>query len=244
MKKKDFLEFLEDDAIQKKIKDIVLSNEVSIPQNDTAKEDELMGIIADLKDKYKKIKECLTQEEQKNQTLLSQNSTLEISLDVKTTQLKSLNQSTNELQKQLDFYKQNFEDELKIYEKFTNLSSETKNSLSGIFKDDTLSGFISCGVQEKNIQNFWEYIKAEILEDKNSDIDKLVEIFYFFFSRYKIAYPMYELLYTKQNESFDTQFHIKHNSSSSSSGAISKVYLQGYKNTKTDKTIKQSVIKI
>ena len=250
MTKEKFLNYLDDEEIQKKIKEIALSQE-NDEIRDANKEEELMKIIEAWKQKYQQIKESkntqqakIEELEAKNTNISQINANLEEELTKKSSQVSSLNEQNKKMQQQLDFYKQNFEDELKIYEKFTSLSDETKDSLRGIFKDDSLSGFMSCGVQEKNIQNFWEYIKAEILEDKNSDIEKLVEIFYFFFARFHIAYPMYELLNTKQNDSFDTQLHIKHNSSSSNSGMISKVYLQGYKNIKTDKTIKQSVVKI
>ena len=244
MKKEELLQHLNDEDIQQKIIQIVSSKEMTNINHSNQKEEELMGIIKEWKQKYQKLKECLSSQEGKNQELEQTNKNLDNKILTQDTEISTLNGQNKDIQDQLDFYKQSFEDEIKVYEKFSSLKSATKDSLSGIFKNESLSGFISCGVQEKNIQNLWEYIKAEILEDKNSDIETLVEMFYFFFERYKMAYPMYELLETKQNDSFDTQLHIKHNTSSSSSGAISKVYLQGYKNIKTEKVVKQSIVKI
>lgn len=243
MKTKEFLEFLEDEKVQDKIKDIV-SNGSNISNNSEdelesikKERDEAMKIISDLKEKYQKLQKCLSAEEDKVVVLNN---------DIKTQakQTKVLKSDVDSANEKLNFYRQNFEEELKIYEKFVSLDSGTKESLSNIFKGDTLSDFISCGVQEKNIHNLWEYTKNEILENRNQDISALIEIFYFFFKRCQVSYDIYQLSSTKVDDSFDTQKHLKHNESISSSGSISKVYLQGYKNIKTDKTIKQSVVKI
>lgn len=244
MKKEELLQYLEDEAIQQRIIQIVSSKDTTKIDDSNQKEEELMGIIEEWKQKYKNLKECLNSQEDKTQKLKQKNNDISKTNEELEDKIITKNEQNEDIQNQLNFYKQSFEEEIIIYEKFISLRNETKDSLSGIFKGDDISGFISCGVQEKNIQNLWEYIKAEILEDKNSDIETLIEIFYFFFTRYKMAYPMYELLNTKQNDNFDTQLHIKHNTSNSSSGVISKVYLQGYKNIKTEKTIKQSVVKI
>jgi small-conductance mechanosensitive channel len=240
MKTEEFLEFLEKPKVQQKIQEITNQDKKQESQEKT-KEEELMGIIDNLK-KLLGVKESDNKElEQKIESLRGEKQTLIYDNQELSNTLQIKNQ---ELKKQLDFYRKNFESELRIYEKFISLSESTKSSLSGIFKGESLSNFIACGVQEKNIQNLWEYTKAEILEDSNDDISKLVEIFEFFFQRYIIAYPIYESLDTQTQQSFDTELHIKHHSSSSSSGSVSKVYLQGYKNIKTDKIIKKSIVRV
>jgi len=230
MRTKEFLEFLEDEKVQQKIKEIVSSEDTTKTNGFNQREEELMGIIEEWKHQHQQLKERLNSQENQNQEL-------EDKITIKNAQNK-------EIQNKLSFYKQNFEEELKIYEKFMSLQSSTKDSLSNIFKGNSLSDFISCGVQEKNIHNLWEYTKNEILENKNQEISKLIEIFYFLFERCQVSFDIYQLLDTNIDENFNTQEHLKHNESTSSSGNISKVYLQGYKNIKTDKIIKQSVVKI
>ena len=156
----------------------------------------------------------------------------------------SIQSSNTKLHKTLEFYRDNFEDELKAYELFTALSSDTKESLHGIFKDTSLKGFLSCGVQDKNISSFWEYIKTELQEDKNSDIKSLIKIYNFLFQKYIRAFPMYEVQKVESGDEFEALSHINHSSSSAVSGTITKVLLRGYVNTKTSKVIKQSVVKV
>lgn len=253
MTKDDLIKLLESD---KKIQGLIhkIAKKEFDFKDDEEREEEIQ-MLKELIDKWKK---CFTDEKEKNQNLMQEKASKEEDLEQVirekkaletkyTSQTVQLNKTTNEakeISKKLEFYRENFHNELKIYEKYLSLQDKTKESLKNIFKGASLIDFISCGVQEKNIQNFWEYTKIEIIEDQNSDIDILVEMFYFFFARYSVAYDMYELLDTKVGDSFDTQNHIKHNNSKSNNEDISKIYLQGYKNIKTDKTIKQSIVKV
>jgi len=99
-----------------------------------------------------------------------------------------------------------------------------------------------CGVQEKNINSLWEYIRVEIIEDKNSDIDKLIEIFNFLFANYLKAYPIYQLQDIKIGDEFKTEIHI--NTSSNPSGYIKEIQLNGWINNKTKDIVKKSLVKV
>ena len=105
-----------------------------------------------------------------------------------------------------------------------------------------MSGFIACGIQERNISNLWEYLKNEVIEDKNKDIPNLILIFDFLFSRYLLAHPIYERQQVNLGCVFDSQHHIKHSSSKNVSGDIQEVILSGWINKKTNKLVKQSVV--
>jgi len=146
--------------------------------------------------------------------------------------------------KKADWYRENFTDDIKVQAIYSDLSEVTKKSLSGVFKNTTLVGLIACGIQEKNIGNLWDYTKNELVNGTNPDINNLIQLFDILFSRFRLAFPVYESQSVVEGDDFDTQLHIKHNSSSCVSGAIEAVLLSGYWNVKTDKIVKQSIVRI
>lgn len=261
MKKDELLKYLEEDKdIQKAIKKILKKNEDI--NNNTKEKDEEIEMLKGLVEKWKK---CFSDEQTKTENLsssleqsnkeienlnayktkiLQEIDSLEEEKKQKETALKKEKLSNKTLSQTLDFYRDSFEDELRAYESYLSLSDSTKLSLKGIFKDETVQGFLSCGVQEKNIASLWEYIKNEIIEDNNSDIQKLITLFNFFFSRYSLAFPMYQKQSVSKGDTFDTQLHIKDTQSTLVSGTIKEVTLFGWINTKTGKVVKQSVVVI
>ncbi len=242
MDREDILTLIrEDNEIKNAILDIFNQRNSAI----TSKQDEEMEMLKAFIEKWKK---CFSDEqiqrdtlnlqlEEQHQALKQEN----LELQKKIEQLQNTNTQDVDI---LKFYKDEFEDEVKAYELFNSLSEGTKSSLSGIFKDMTLQGFLSCGIQDKNISSFWEYIKTELQEDKNKDTQNLVKIYDFLFQRYTKAFPMYEEQKIAKEEQFDPLLHINHSSSSSPNGTIQEVLLKGYVNNKTSKIIKQSVVKI
>ncbi|EKO3578281.1 hypothetical protein P0F20_002406 [Vibrio metschnikovii] len=158
--------------------------------------------------------------------------------------VKQLQQESQEREKKLAFYQTHFADDLRLSSLYQDLSEQTRTSLSGIFKDTSVQGLVACGIQEKNISNLWDYAKNEVVNGINPDIEKISALFELLFNRFILAYPMFALQAVKQGDNFDTHLHIKHNTSSNSSGSITKVLLTGYVNTKTEKVIKPSVVVI
>ena len=76
----------------------------------------------------------------------------------------------------------------------------------------------------------------------NPDQERIIRLFELLFGRYILAYPMFALQPIAAGDKFDTQSHIKHNSSINMSGNIQEILLRGYVNTKTEKVIKSSVV--
>lgn len=261
MKKKDFLELLDNEEIKDKIKEIVgleivdSKEKIKIEElkENNIKLEELVNLLENKQnDKEKEILEKVKIIDNLKKIIYGKDESID-DLDTQIVssqkELKLVNNKIDELEKEnktiyeeLLIYKKTFKQDLKIYRIYEELSPTTKDSIKNIFKNDSLDGFISCGVQEKNISSFWEYIKLEIINDKNKDIEKLTEIFYYFFDKYRLAYPMYELDTTKVDDNFDTQLHIKHNRSQNVSGSIKKVLLHGYLNIKTNNIVKQSIV--
>lgn len=155
-----------------------------------------------------------------------------------------LQNDVTELNQKLEYYRNNFRDDLQVLELYSRLSEQTLQSLSGIFKDTTVQGLISCGIQEKNISNLWDYAKSETVNGNNGDIANVISLFNLLFKRFTLAYPMFALQEVSSGDSFDTQCHIKHSSSHNTSGSITQIMLHGYVNTKTGKVIKPSVVKL
>jgi len=133
--------------------------------------------------------------------------------------------------------------EIEAFEQFKRLKANTQSALSGIFKHPSTSTFIACGVQEKNVHSLWDYTKNRLIEQPDDETKILVELFLFFFSRYALAYPNYQLQDVTLGERFDPEQHIR-SSQSLASGAISKVMLSGWINKKTQKIIKTSLVEI
>lgn len=200
--------------------------------------------ISELQQEKDRLVTTNEQLEVKKSQLTSLNNDLENSVQKLHSDNKTIQNSNTKLNKTIEFYRENFEEELKAYELFSSLSGDTKSSLSGIFKDTSLKGFVSCGVQEKNILSFWEYIKTELQEGKNSDTERLIQIYNFLFKQYRRAFPVYELQKVTKGDEFEPLSHINHSSSKAVSGTITEVLLQGYINTKTSKIIKQSVVRV
>ncbi|MCK8132210.1 hypothetical protein [Pseudoalteromonas sp. 2CM28B] len=147
-----------------------------------------------------------------------------------------------ELKRKITFYRDNFEEDLRIKEVYEDLSSQTKVSIKNIFKDTTPKGLVVCGTQEKFIFSFWDYIKAEINNSNNQDDKKLVCLFELLFARFKLAFPMFELQKVKVGDMFDNQKFVKHHSSQNMSGSIQALLFRGCVNNQTGKVVKQSIV--
>lgn len=155
-----------------------------------------------------------------------------------------LESNISELNRKLEYYRNNFHDDLQAFELYNRLSDQTRQSLSGIFKDTTVQGLIACGIQEKNISNLWDYAKSETINGNNGDLANVILLFNLLFKRFTLAYPMFALQNVNSGDSFDTQSHIKHSSSVNTSGSIVHIMLHGYVNTKIGKVIKPSIVKL
>jgi hypothetical protein len=266
------LKLLDDEAVKAKVRAIVAEKEDALQHLSDPKEStltnnsELEAIraslqgkddeIEDLKKLIEKLKSLLglekeaneeanvtverlsTQVDEKAQVIHELKSTQEPLLEDK----KRLESDVVALNQKLEFYRENFSDDLQVSELYVRLSGQTRHSLSGIFKDISVQGLVACGIQEKNISNLWDYAKSETVNGNNGDIANVISLFNLLFKRFKLAYPMFSLQDVNPGDSFDTQAHIKHSSSINISGSINQIMLHGYVNSKTGKVIKPSVV--
>jgi len=235
--KNKLLDLLKSDSdIKQAIRDVFSS------ETDHRNVDQISQLQKELEESKHKIKKILGRNEDETSNLKSQIKQLEESLGNKKKENISLKEIIEKNKDQIKYYKDTFKEDIDAYQLFESLSNSTKKSLSSIFKDDSMSGFIACGIQERNISNLWEYLKNEVIEDKNKDITNLKMIFEFLFSRYVLAHPIYERQQVDLGSTFDSQLHIRHSCSKNVSGDIQKVLLSGWINKKTNKLVKQSVV--
>lgn len=184
------------------------------------------------------------QREDELEALNRQRVLIQKELEEKKSKIAEVENKNVNLSNRVNFYRDSFQEDLKVYEIYTQLSDSTKSSLKGIFKDDSLKGFLACGIQDRNINSLWEYIKDEIREGQNEDIPKLKEVFTFLFARYQMAYPIFELQKVEVGNTFDEFNHIRHSDSKEVSGSISEVSFLGWINIKTNKVVKKSIVKM
>ncbi len=262
--KETLLQLLDDDAVQARLRAIVLQGSEtkdhpsqedldSLEQQVSAQQEKIDALQEEnmtLKALYEKLKRCLAQEEQKAQTAqhaldTSQQAKAQLSQSIEQASIKQrqLEQQNHAIQAELQDYQRNFAELQAVYALFTSLSPETRTSISGIFKDDSLPGFIASGVQDRNIDNLWAYIKNQIIEECNQDTPQLIAMFNRLFKIYAKAYPQMQTQPISIGEVFDPNKHIR-TSASEVSGTIAAVVLHGWVNTKTKKIIKQAVVRL
>jgi len=156
---------------------------------------------------------------------------------------QQLDEQNRQLLQKTERYESEFSDDIQAVQSFSQLAENTRTALQGIFKSSSMKGFIACGVQEKNLHSLWDYTKNRLMERADAETAILVELFLFFFSRYRLAYPNYQLQEVPPGELFDPEQHIR-SSQSRASGVISRVILSGWINSKNQKIIKTSVVEI
>ena len=239
---KQLLEVLEESCIENKIKDIsrsVLNLDNNLEENpiNVFENKENENIINDLN-------ETKTESEKYKSEILENKKQLTLLRE----QQNKLKQTISEYEKEIKIkndlikeYEESFKNDFKINEIYASLDDDIKDSLKNIFKNTTIQGLIACGVQERNIGPLWDFIKFKLTED-NKDYKNLVEMFYCLFAKYKLAYPMYELLSTKDGDDFNVEYHIKNGIEQGDK--ITKILLLGWQNTKNNKVIKQSIVRL
>jgi len=210
-----------------------LKSDLAVVKNSIAEKERL---IRNLEDDKSRISDELSD---KNRTI----QTLNIKIEGLNQRISTLEEQKDQLEAENSKLKDRFADLEAVYQLYLNLPAANKNSLSSIFKGETVEEFIFCGVQYDNVESLWDYIKNEAIN--GHDIKPLQPIFDCFFKAYNTNYepPLYQIATTDCGETFDTSRHIR-GADSRVSGEIKEVVLQGYENTRTGKLIKHSVVRM
>ncbi len=145
----------------------------------------------------------------------------------------------------LTLEKNKLESKIKSHEemlaKYNSLSTEHKSYIDRYIVSTDMDTFKISGGKEASVENLWEYIKNEIINENKNEINKLIEIFNYFFDLAKKINP--KLDYQKLNigDKFITDKHIRL-TSGKSSGNIEEILLLGYE--KNGKIVKKSIVKL
>ncbi len=189
--------------------------------------------------------ENFNQNQETTQNLKLENEELKDKLDNQLILIKKLENEILSKKDDIEILKNRFPKIDEVYKRYTGLSENTKKSLMGIFKGDTIDRFIFCGVQHENIENLWDYINRELIEGKMEDIDSLKIIFDYFFDAHNLIYE--SKLYIKQevavNDRFDDDLHTRI-SEGNVKGNITEVLFKGYINCNSNKVSRKSLVKI
>ena len=136
-----------------------------------------------------------------------------------------------------------FEQGMKVFEYYQNLSPVLQSSLSGIFRGNTVERFLFCGVQKQNIELLWDAIKIRVIDENYEEFGELQSIFNYFFHAYNSTFekPLYELQSVDENEKFDSEKHMR-TAKSRVSGNITAIVFNGYINTNSKKIERKSIV--
>ncbi|OON95585.1 MAG: hypothetical protein ATN36_07850 [Epulopiscium sp. Nele67-Bin005] len=187
-----------------------------------------------LEEQYKELKIKYMKMEQDFQAAEAQRQILAKSLEEHNARVKALTKGIESFE---DRY--NHVDE--IYEIYLGLDEGVKSGLDGIFKlTDTVDQFLLCGTEYERLEMLWDFISYAIANvDGDDAINKLGEIFDYFFDLYRQMNPMYERLEVNTGTAFDGSTQTK---VGRTSGRVIEVKLRGIKNVHTQKILRKSVV--
>ena len=148
----------------------------------------------------------------------------------------------NESTKTLAFYEKNFSPFVKAFDRYKSLGEKSKTPLKGVFPTESLVGFVVAGVQYRNVETLYEYVKNEATEGKNPDVSALIDIYQCFLNDALLAFPKYQQLSPKKGDLFQATDHI--NVGDGVSGTIQEVLLPGWEDTQRQKIVNQPVVRI
>ncbi|WP_042462064.1 hypothetical protein [Neobacillus dielmonensis] len=234
------LEALDHPEVSVKIRQILGGVETGSLQSE--EREQMLQQIEELQSRLQEYQRIIDSKDQTIAVFKQEKTQMEAVLSTERTYFhEQLQQQQVELQR----YKDNYLNLEKVYTLFLGLTPPVRSSLRGIFKGNSLPEFLYCGVQGENIDSLWEFIKKETIENKETDLASLKQIFSFFFDAYNKIFdtPVFQLLKTAAGERFSEDYHIR-GGNSKVIGVISEVLLEGYFNSITNRVVKKSIVRI
>lgn len=179
--------------------------------------------------------------------LRAENSRLNESLAASEAECSALRRRIAELDGQcakLSMTLSSFAPQLAMYEKYRQLSEQSRKTLDGIFKNSSISGLFLCGVQYDNLCSLRSFTELLVINgtDKGHDTEILSELYAFLLSCYNSTFsePVYMLTEYKTGDAFDEELH--HSLNGKKSGVITKVLLQGCICAKNGKVVRKAFV--
>lgn len=240
---RDFLKLLKQALLEEEIAEQIRFMLSSSEMKKSNVEEELQQQIQDLQNENKWLQDQLHIELEKTKQQKEMNQQINKSLTEVSNQYLSVKEQADLWRSKYQKINERFQEQIKIYETFQNLSPSLKSSLSGIFRGNSLEKFLFCGVQKQNVELLWDAIKIRVIDENYEELEELRAIFLYFFHAYNSTFekPLYELQTVGENDKFDNELHIR-TSKSRVSGYIKNTVFNGYINTNSKKTEKKSIV--
>lgn len=142
---------------------------------------------------------------------------------------EGLQNDLDALRNQYNEMQNSYKSIIEAYNAFLSLGNQTKERLRNIFVSDTLESFISACFDWDNVEGIWNYVKREVIEKSNAEVDSLHRIFRFMFQGYNARYreAQYVLISPAAGTKYDSEEQVI--LGIKTDGTINKVCLEGYR---------------
>ena len=158
--------------------------------------------------------------------------------------MESLKKENLALQEQLDA---RFSRGWELFEQYLNVSEHTRQILhNGVFTQEaSFMSFICGGAQLTALDRLWDALRDCVLRGQQDDAEILWDIFEYCLELVNASRTQakYEILSVKVGDSFDSDCHTE-GPNSKAQGIVRGVYLQGYRNTYSDRIMKKSIVQV
>lgn len=156
----------------------------------------------------------------------------------------ALEKASQALQRQLD---ERFARGWELFEQYRNVNEHTRQLLhNGVFTQEaSFMSFICGGAQLTALDRLWDALRDCVLRKQQDDAKILWDIFEYCLELVNASRTQakYEILSVKVGDSFDSDCHSE-GPNSKAQGIVRKVYLQGYRNTYSDRIMKKSIVQV
>ena len=159
-------------------------------------------------------------------------------------EVKDLQTKNHALQEQLDA---RFSRGWELFEAYRKVSEHTRQILhNGVFTQEaSFMSFICGGAQLTALDRLWDALRDCVLRGQKDDAEILWDIFEYCLELVNASRTQakYEILSVKVGDSFDSDCHSE-GPNSKAQGIVREVYLQGYRNTYSDRIMKKSIVQV
>lgn len=180
----------------------------------------------------------------KNQNLSGEVKDLQAKNQNLSDEVKDLQAKNHALQEQLDA---RFSRGWELFEAYRKVSEHTRQILhNGVFTQEaSFMSFICGGAQLTALDRLWDALRDCVLRGQQDDEEILWDIFEYCLELVNASRTQakYEILSVKVGDSFDSDCHSE-GPNSKAQGIVRKVYLQGYRNTYSDRIMKKSIVQV
>lgn len=118
-----------------------------------------------------------------------------------------------------------------------------QRDLQNVINLQNEEAFIGAGCQQENLDALWDCLSYKLTVYTEAELKTLNDLFFYFLSIFNDVQELYAPIKTAIGDAFDEDIHAR-GEGSKISGQIHEVYLEGYRNVKTGKVVKKSIVRI